>query len=113
MALPIKPCAPRPCKECPFRKNSAPGWLGPWPDAATLHLHIVAERDFACHMTMGDDDEDELPEDTRRCTGAIMYATKSAKRFVDPVLRKEQQEHQPTEEIMNLFEFKEHHTRNR
>lgn len=110
-ALPILPCAPKPCKECPFRKTAARGWLGPWPDPGTLHRHIVHEHDFACHMTTGDDDGDELPEGARRCTGAIMYATKSAKLFVDPILKVEQVKNQPTDEIMDLFEFVQHHRR--
>jgi hypothetical protein len=105
------PCAPNPCKECPFRKGSLPGWLGPWPDPGTLHRHIVNEHDFACHMTTGDDEDEDLPKSARRCTGAIMYATRSAKRFVDPVLRAEQSRITPTDDIMDLFQFKEHHTR--
>lgn len=109
MSLPILPAAPNACKECPFKKGSLPGWLGPWHDSNTLHLHIVNEQDFACHMTLGQDDDEEVPETARRCTGAIMYATKSCKRFNDPVLRDEQVKHQPSEEIMDLFEFREHH----
>jgi hypothetical protein len=109
MALPIGTAAPRPCKECPFLKNSIPGWLGPWPDSGTLHLHIVNEQDFACHMTTGDDEEEEFPEGAKRCTGSIMYASKSCKRFNDPVLKKEQQRLTPTDEVMDLFEFREHH----
>jgi hypothetical protein len=60
-----------------------------------------------------DDDSDEIPEGATRCTGALMYATKSAKRFVDPVLRREQERLTPSEDIMDLFQFREHHTRSK
>lgn len=109
MPLPIKPAGSHPCKECPFKKGSLQGWLGPWPDSGTLHRHIMGEQDFACHMTTGTDDSDDMPEGARRCAGAIMYATKSCKKFVDPVLKREQERLAPTDEIMDLFEFREHH----
>lgn len=113
MALPIDKASPRPCKECPFMKGSAPGWLGPWPDSDTLHMHIAHEHDFACHMTISDDDEDsdEFPEGARRCTGSVMYATKNCKRFHDPVLKAEQERLKPIDEVMNMFEMREHHAK--
>lgn len=47
-----------PCEECPFRKNSLPGWLGPYKDAQELLNIINGEIHFMCHMTLGKDEEE-------------------------------------------------------
>ena len=56
----------RPCPECPFRKASAPGWLGPWEPSkllASLPYEI-----FPCHRTIGDN-----TDSLRGCAGAAIY----------------------------------------
>jgi hypothetical protein len=66
-----------PCSECPWRRVSAPGWLGPhsaemWTDMAHGEVAI------ACHSTlpMGGDalGEDVWDEPgVRQCAGAAIY----------------------------------------
>ena len=38
----------QPCRECPFRKNSPPGWLGPFTPEGILD---EALEGFVCHRT--------------------------------------------------------------
>src|SRR5262245_30601268 len=84
----LQPCAPRTCKECPFRNDSLRGWLGPWKASNDIVEHVLNEHDFACHMTTSEEAEERgtLP---RRCTGSVMFANKNVKLFADPVLRAE------------------------
>lgn len=59
-----------PCRECPFRRKSAPGWLGPWtPRELLVYLNSNA---FPCHKTI----VSERPNDVDRqsaCAGAAMF----------------------------------------
>lgn len=38
----------KPCRECPFRKDSRPGWLGEGV------VELLAADSFVCHKTIGD-----------------------------------------------------------
>lgn len=41
-----------PCRECPFRKLHAPGWLGPDP-AEAYEKSITNDLPISCHLTRG------------------------------------------------------------
>lgn len=43
MIIPIKK---RPCNDCPFRKDSLPGWLG-----NKMEEHVLSDS-FVCHKTL-------------------------------------------------------------
>lgn len=66
----------KPCSECPFRKDSAQGWLGPYtvPD-----LLDFARRDieFPCHKSMGTKNE-------RICRGFLHYRNNTGKSARQP-----------------------------
>jgi hypothetical protein len=70
----------KPCNDCPFRKNSLPGWLGPWETPLELHRFVMAENEFPCHKTMTDEFGDDVPEHKQSyCRGAILYMKKNSK----------------------------------
>lgn len=109
------------CKECPFRKDSVKGWLGDLTPEEMLE-HIFHERVFSCHMTRGEDEENNFLQIVQGkqpiCRGFIISATKSAKRFGKMTMGRALGALQDSiditaterEEIMTAWEFKEHHT---
>lgn len=72
-----------PCAECPFRTGSLKGYLGPWTPRGILE-QAFSEAGLACHMTV---EETGKAEGTKICTGSLICANKSAKRFRDSELR--------------------------
>ena len=56
-----------PCKECPFKKTSFKGWLGGLT-AKETHDFVLAEADFACHMTRKKPDAQ-----MSRCKGSQIF----------------------------------------
>ena len=93
----------RPCGQCPFRKDSAKGYLGGFSIEETLSV-AKSEHPFVCHKTR------ETPN-TKECSGRLLFATKTCKSFKNPdleQLRLEAKENNSTENILG-FEFKKHH----
>src|SRR5882762_2976657 len=43
----------KPCKDCPFRRKSLPGWLGD-NDLENFTLLAVSDVQMPCHLTPGD-----------------------------------------------------------
>lgn len=39
-----------PCKECPFRKESLPGWIGGHEDPSEITKLVLADQRFPCHL---------------------------------------------------------------
>ena len=71
----------RPCKECPYMKDSMPGYFGgndPAEYALAMHLDTVVP----CHMksTYFEDDVEEIV----MCTGHLLSQRKVCKRSVHP-----------------------------
>jgi hypothetical protein len=62
----------RPCGECPFRRVSARGWLGPWePGELLFHL---GRGEFACHRTIPRNEEIEADDPRlQACAGAAIF----------------------------------------
>jgi len=71
----MKPPAPKPCDDCPWRRNATPGWLGPY-DADDWVLLAHSDEPIACHLTIV---EDESFDGTRACAGAQIYRANVAK----------------------------------
>ena len=45
ISIPVKlPCLKKPCKDCPFRKDSMKGWLG-----KHRIIEILQQDSFVCH----------------------------------------------------------------
>lgn len=75
------PVTSAPCRDCPWRRSAAPGWLGPytahdWVDAAH------GETPIACHLT--------IPPGggwgplTRQCAGAATFRGNVCKSPINP-----------------------------
>jgi hypothetical protein len=122
----------RPCRECPFRKASLPGWLGSdTPQEVVDHvlgrqeiepgLIVGGEpQDYACHMDVdrvmdreGYETDDEIQDDeVSHCAGALHFLKTSCKapkdheksKAIDAVVATEPM-------LLNYHEFLKHHTR--
>ncbi|QZI85782.1 hypothetical protein CPT_Summit_131 [Stenotrophomonas phage Summit] len=77
-----------PCGQCPWRKTSAPGWLG-----ASTPLQFVQQAEsgikMPCHCAVDyeqDDWEDQI-EDAPRCAGHAAYLRNRCKRPDEQELR--------------------------
>lgn len=77
-----------PCAECPWRKTSAPGWLG-----ASTPLQFLQQAEsgikMPCHCTVDYEREDweEQVEDAPRCAGHAAYLRNRCKLPDDPEMR--------------------------
>lgn len=58
----FKPCKDKPCRDCPWRRVSAPGWLGSEADAQEWIERAHGETDVECHITEG-----------HQCAGIAIY----------------------------------------
>jgi hypothetical protein len=67
----------KPCKDCPFRKDSLPGWLGAYETAEEfIGIHYQCEIRNPCHMTVDYTDPNwrEGLEEASPCAGqAVMF----------------------------------------
>lgn len=80
---PFRPFAPKPCKECPFRRKAAAGWLGKAPPETFIN-NINREIPSPCHSTIDYEDPDwhekwEAGEIGNLCTGALIAASNMCK----------------------------------
>lgn len=106
-----------PCRECPFLKKSAPGWLGPdKPETVWARVHGEADFGYPCHMDVekvkaaGGDLTDE--GSVEQCVGALLHAKKTCKRFSDPWREAAKEAIAAVIGLAGIlgFEFREHHT---
>jgi hypothetical protein len=120
----------QPCRDCPYRRNSTPGWLGKGnPTQEELdHLceHYVEgalsdyaqdadgnRTDIPCHLTIQFEDPDweqnQYP-DAPLCAGALIFAKNNFKSPREPQRREavDAVEHDPNV-FRYPFEFFEHH----
>jgi hypothetical protein len=73
----LLPARQRPCRECPWRKNSAAGWLGPYSAPEWVML-AHSDEPVACHMTI---EVDQVwTSRTQQCAGAAAYRAAVGKR---------------------------------
>lgn len=99
----------KPCNECPWRREAAPGHLGPhtaeeW--AAAIHTEVA----IACHKTIESDGEWE--GSIRQCAGAAQVRTNVHKLPMNPTVARA-----PEVDASVCFrdtrEFVTHHNRER
>jgi hypothetical protein len=79
----------KPCKECPFRRASAAGWLG----SATPEEFIastLAEYDMPCHLAIDYEAKDwpDQVEAGPRCAGSLIFLKNVCHLPRRPALRK-------------------------
>ena len=95
----------KPCKQCPFLKDSIPGYLGGFSAEQTQAV-ALSEHEFHCHHTRESGNEKE-------CVGRLLFASNLSKQFKDKELEKlreiaKKQNPGFKSEILS-FNFKEHH----
>lgn len=62
-----------PCRECPFRRSAAPGWLGGFTPDAFRQLADM-DRKMPCHIHMKADGVDyENPGGAPQCAGRAIH----------------------------------------
>lgn len=84
----LPPVTSKACQECPWRKDSRPGHLGPH-DAESWARSIHGEQPIACHKTIKDVDPDTRTGDwahpkMRQCFGAAQMRKNVFKAPRDP-----------------------------
>jgi len=102
MALPVMK---KPCKNCPFRKDSLQGWLG--KERAT---EIAQTDTFVCHKTVDYSEENKM-EQRKQCAGFMLMQKEksSAVRFAK-ILRLDLQLSGDDLVFENEKQFINHHT---
>lgn len=100
------------CAECPWRKNSAPGWLGaaePWNFVSAIH----SEEKMPCHSDVNYNNPNwrkSLETDkVSYCVGQLLATKKACKRPRDPEHAKAVDSVPPDDNSMNSNEFMKHH----
>lgn len=104
MSETLPPATARPCRECPFRRVSAPGWLGPGSVDDWLGL-AHSDQPGACHLTVR---EDHSWVGASQCAGLATYRANVCKWVPDGVARG------PVDReavFTSPMEFRDHHTR--
>jgi hypothetical protein len=94
------------CAECPFRRTSMKGYLGPWESPQALIQQAFSEGGFACHMTVGEGGNEYR---YRVCAGSLVCANKSVKLYRDRNLQRLQSQAEDSGDIMGAREFCEYH----
>lgn len=94
-----------PCNECPWRRNSWAGHLGPFAPAVWLAL-VHGEDAIACHKTIEEEDDWTTPG-IRQCAGAARYRANVFKSPRDPAVAVGPRD---PEVFARPAEFTAHHT---
>ena len=93
-----------PCRECPFKRDSAKGWLGGFSPEDTRQ-EALAEHGFDCHLTRSS-------TNPKQCAGALLFATRVCKSFRDKDLEKARKALSSKEALESVlgFDFVEYHS---
>lgn len=89
-----------PCHDCPWRKCSIPGWLGPLSAEEWVRAGHGDGR-IDCHTRRQDGKEDHW-----QCAGASIYRANVVKRVDPPNL-----ELPPSDKVFTFGEFLAHHSK--
>lgn len=104
-----------PCKECPFRRESAAGYLGAASGQPMEFVgpHWEGHARLPCHMQVDWEAENcqEQAQKAPLCQGFLIMAKNSAKMPYNPEVAQAVRETEPDRELVFSFlhEFKEHH----
>ena len=110
-AFEFPPNTLQPCSECPWRRRSAPGWLGPMTAQQWIGT-VHSDAPIACHMTVTEVDEeghgDWAADGIRQCRGAAMFRANVCKNPRHEHI--ETGPHDTVRVFANNNEFLEHHS---
>lgn len=73
----------KPCDQCPFRRKSLRGWLGPWQPAELIF--VLGREPFPCHLTIEEDDQDVNDDTLHACAGAAIFLNNKLERSRHPL----------------------------
>ena len=96
----------RPCNGCPWRRQSAPGWLGPLTAGEWVEL-VHSDEAIACHETIEEEGRWDTPR-IRQCAGAASYRANVAKCPRDPEVAVGPVDREGV--FAAPFQFVDHHT---
>lgn len=101
----------KPCKQCPYRKTSAPGYLGESShDPQRFLQQLDLPTSHPCHNTVDWDEEDY--NKAKVCIGALQFMNNSAKLSRNPELKTLQSSLGKNDELFNWSsEFIKHHSK--
>lgn len=105
-----------PCKECPFRKDSPPGWIGTHSSAQEIVDIVKHDQYFPCHMKVDYNDPDWKDKITEKphCVGGLAFMNNSCKVSRDPVIAAMQKDVGRRDDVFSFgHEMVEHHARNK
>lgn len=101
-----------PCAECPWRRESAPGWLGAsTPEEFMLQAQSEIRMPCHCHVDYEQEDWEDQIEDAPRCAGHAIFLKNSCKMPREPGLKQFVNEvNKDTTKVFNWpHEFLAHH----
>lgn len=80
---PFRPVADEPCRQCPFRRTSLPGWLGSDSPEGFI-ANVMAEVPLPCHSTINYRRADwserwAAGRIGKLCRGALTFAANACK----------------------------------
>lgn len=103
-----------PCKECPYLKTSAKGYLG---EASGKPIEFLQQLDLPevhpCHKSVNWEKEnlDTCDGSHPICTGALQFMSNSCKIHKNPAIQRLQKEAGKSEDIISFpHNFIKHHT---
>lgn len=108
----------KPCRECPFRREAAPGYLGaatfePDPPNSFLDQHWNGFTHLPCHMQVNweQDDSQREAQEKPTCTGYAIMCKNSAKLPMNPIDAEVVRDTEPDHDnvFSNRQEWDEHH----
>lgn len=108
---PLKPCADKPCNDCPMRRKSMPGWLGEDTPEGFIQM-VHADTMAPCHLTVDYDGNWELQlvqGKASACAGIAIYFSNIAKVSRDPARRRLPPDHKTV--FSSPMEFLAHHNK--
>lgn len=99
------------CVECPFKRNSAPGYLGEVSYQPEVFLQQINGKAMPCHLSIDwEEKSDKKYEKAKECIGALQFMNNSFKMSRDPETAKLQKEYGKSDEIFSrTSEFIDHH----
>lgn len=107
-----------PCSQCPFRRASAPGWLGSYTPDGVIAA-IQCDQPFPCHPTVNYDDPDwerkVMAPDSKaqHCAGFFILMRHMRKLPRDPEQYAQSKRLDMTAEVFRTpAEFLAHHSTN-
>jgi hypothetical protein len=105
----------KPCPQCPWRRASAPGWLGD-ADPQQFAAATLAEAPMPCHSAIDYEDPDwrtsQLPR-APLCAGSLVFLANTCKLPRDPEHAAAVAAVAPDRDVVfaHVGEFLEHHDR--